>query len=109
MDTTATGTVTDALHEVIEQADTLLGTLEDGSDPKLAALRERVAATVESARARLAEIENAPNRPLERMASSTEQWISEHPWATVAIGAGVGLALGILLARGLRRSSREDR
>jgi ElaB/YqjD/DUF883 family membrane-anchored ribosome-binding protein len=105
MDTAAAGTVADALHEVIEHAEALLGTLEAEPDARLSALRERVADTVESARARLAEFENAPHRPIERIASAAEQWVAENPWATVAICAGVGLALGVLLARGLRRGA----
>ncbi len=106
MDTAPRSDMTDALYQVVEEAESLLHALADDPDGRLAALRERVQGTVDAARARLAEMQTTAERPLERAASATEQWVQENPWTTVALCAGVGIAIGMLLARRTGRPAR---
>jgi ElaB/YqjD/DUF883 family membrane-anchored ribosome-binding protein len=66
----------------------------------LGALKDRVNETIDSARAKLAELEQEARQRGRRAAAATESWIQANPWAALAIGAGVGLIVGALIMRG---------
>jgi ElaB/YqjD/DUF883 family membrane-anchored ribosome-binding protein len=106
METPADTQVTDALHQVIAETEAILAALEADDDVRLRALRQRVQETVDTARARLAEIESAPERPLERTVDTIESWMRENPWTTVALCAGVGMFAGLWVGRRLRARAR---
>lgn len=104
MDNTDLG---DELRNVVDHAEALLGALSDDGDARLDRLRERVLGSIDTARARLADMERDSERPSERAAAAFERWMLENPWTAVAIGAGVGLAIGFLLSgRGARAAGR---
>lgn len=95
------------LQNVIDHAAALLDALSDEGDARLGALRERVTASIDSARAHLQEMRSDADRPSERAAAALERWIRDNPWMVVAMGASVGLAAGLLLAR--RRTRHRER
>ncbi|HEY6454644.1 MAG TPA: hypothetical protein VIY90_05110 [Steroidobacteraceae bacterium] len=87
------------LRRIIEQAEQLMGAA--GADTAtLGALKDRVNETIDSARAKLAELEQEARQRGRRAAAATESWIQANPWAALAIGAGVGLIIGALIMRG---------
>ncbi|HUN28148.1 MAG TPA: hypothetical protein VMU67_17760 [Steroidobacteraceae bacterium] len=90
------------LRRAVARVQTLLESLPDAGDENLAALRERVATGIASVRARLESIEAGGSRALETPTAVLERWSRANPWAALAIGAGVGLLVG--LALGGRRS-----
>ncbi len=96
MDTTALG---EELRNVVDHAEALLDALSDDGDARLAALYDRVSDSIDTARARLAEIGADADRPSKRAAAAVERWMMENPWTAVAIGAGVGVLIGMLLSR----------
>jgi ElaB/YqjD/DUF883 family membrane-anchored ribosome-binding protein len=96
VDSTALG---EELRNVVDHAEALLEALADDSDAGLSALYERVSDSIDTARARLAEINSDAGRPSERAAAALERWMMENPWTAVAIGAGVGVLIGALLSR----------
>jgi ElaB/YqjD/DUF883 family membrane-anchored ribosome-binding protein len=93
------------LRNIVDHAEALLAALGDEGDGKVGSLRERVAHSIDTARDRLDEMQSDADRPSERTAAAIEQWMMDNPWTTVAIGAGVGLAVGILLAARRRRDA----
>jgi ElaB/YqjD/DUF883 family membrane-anchored ribosome-binding protein len=99
----------DELRNIIDHAAALLDALSGEGDERLEALRARVFDSIGTARERLAEMDGDAERPTERAAAAFERWISENPWTAVAIGASVGLALGVLLSARLRPASRASR
>ncbi|HTV51347.1 MAG TPA: hypothetical protein VME21_09170 [Steroidobacteraceae bacterium] len=106
METPANTQVTDALHQVIAETEAILAALdEDDGDGRLRALCQRVQETVDSARARLAEIERAPERPLERAVSALQSWVQDHPWTTIAVCLGAGVLAGAWVGRRLRSAA----
>ncbi len=105
MDTTALG---EELRSVVDHAQALLDALSDDSDARLAALYDRVSDSIDAARARLAEISAEADRPSERAAAAFERWMMENPWTAVAIGAGVGMLIGVLLSRGRAPAPRDS-
>jgi ElaB/YqjD/DUF883 family membrane-anchored ribosome-binding protein len=86
------------LRNIIDHAEALLDALSAEGDARLEALRARVLDSITKARERLAEMDGDADRPTERAAAAFERWIAENPWTAVAIGAGVGLAIGVLLS-----------
>jgi ElaB/YqjD/DUF883 family membrane-anchored ribosome-binding protein len=93
-------TLADDLRDVAEQAETLLQALSGGdADAELAALHDRVLASIEAARSRLADIELDANRATRRAAETLEVWINDNPWTTLAIAASIGFLAGVLLVR----------
>ena len=67
MDTTALG---EELRNVVDHAEALLDALSDDGDARLAALYDRVSDSIDTARARLAEISADAARLLGRSASA---------------------------------------
>ncbi len=62
-------------------------------------LRERVEATVKSARARLSSIETDARQLTDQAAATADQYVRGNPWAAVAIAAAAGVVIGALLSR----------
>jgi ElaB/YqjD/DUF883 family membrane-anchored ribosome-binding protein len=98
-DTSGADALADELRRIIEQAEQLMEAA--GADnATLGALKDRVNETIDSARGKLAELEQEARRRGRRAAAATESWIQANPWAALAIGAGVGLIVGALIMRG---------
>jgi ElaB/YqjD/DUF883 family membrane-anchored ribosome-binding protein len=96
--TSDTAALGEELRHIVDHAEALLAALGDEGDAKIGSLRERVAHSIDAARARLDEMQSDADRASERAAAAIEQWMMDNPWTTVAIGAGIGLAVGILLS-----------
>jgi ElaB/YqjD/DUF883 family membrane-anchored ribosome-binding protein len=61
--------------------------------------RARLEQSLKAARAELETMEKAVLDGTRRVARATDGYVHEHPWEAVGIGAGVGLLLGLLIAR----------
>ncbi len=93
------------LRNIVDHAEALLEALADDGDGRLDPLRRRVSDSIQSARARLDAMASDANRMSERAAAAVERWMRDNPWTVVAIGAGIGLVAGVLLASRRRRSA----
>jgi ElaB/YqjD/DUF883 family membrane-anchored ribosome-binding protein len=80
MDTTTTEQLLAQLRAVAREAEELLQATADQTGERVEQLRERAQASLAAAR-------------------EIDAQIRKNPWAAVAIAAGVGLLLGLLLAR----------
>lgn len=70
-----------------------------GAEELLRATAGEAAPKVQEARARAEEtLRNARER-LEGVGGQLDEKVREHPWAAVGIAAGIGLLVGVLLAR----------
>lgn len=103
-----TAALGEELRSIVDHAEALLEAISDEGDPKLGSLRERVSESIDTARAHLDEMQNETERATEKAAVALARWIEENPWTAVAIGAGAGLAIGLLLASRLRRAPDDD-
>ena|SRR5687767_548948 len=97
----------DELRNVLSHAEALLRAIGGDSDEALAALRERVNLSIDTAKARLADLEAQAGEVSQRAAVAAETWVRDNPWTAVAICLSVGLVIGTLLGGG-RRSARPD-
>lgn len=85
------------LRNVVNQAEALLNAIGQDKDEALDALRGRVYESLDTAKARLADIEGQASRAARRAAVTAESWVRDNPWTAVAIGASIGLVLGALI------------
>jgi ElaB/YqjD/DUF883 family membrane-anchored ribosome-binding protein len=87
------------LHAVVRDAEALLQATATQGGEKLEALRARAADSLQKARARLATLEEDAVREVREAAAATDAYVHENPWQAIGAAAGIGLLLGLLIAR----------
>ncbi|MEJ0034574.1 MAG: DUF883 domain-containing protein [Gammaproteobacteria bacterium] len=84
----------DELRKVVVQAEALLQALAEDKNEAVGVLRERVRASLDTAKDRLSEIERQAASMARQASVATQAYVRENPW-TVAGGAlATGLVLG---------------
>jgi ElaB/YqjD/DUF883 family membrane-anchored ribosome-binding protein len=87
------------LAAVMRDAEALMKASADTGGEKVNEARARIRESLESAKRRLLEAERSAVRHGEEAVAATEDHIKRNPWQSVGIAAGVGLVIGVLLAR----------
>ena len=64
-----------------------------------AAARMKLERTLDVAKTQIAETHRVLTEKTRAAARATDVYVHERPWESIAVGAGVGLLLGLLLAR----------
>jgi ElaB/YqjD/DUF883 family membrane-anchored ribosome-binding protein len=62
-------------------------------------LRQRAESALAQAADRFAAVEKDLLRRGREAARATDDWVHHNPWSSIGIGAGVGLLIGMLIAR----------
>ena len=88
----------DELRNVVNEAEALLRAIAEDRDSPLGALKDRVHESLDVAKARLADLQVEAQRTGRRAAAAANTWVERNPWTAVALGAGIGVVVGILLA-----------
>ncbi len=99
-----TGHVTTAalrtdLANVMRDAEALMKASAGQGGEKVDEARTRILESLESAKRRLLEVERSAVRQGEEAVVATEEYVKRNPWQSVGVAAGVGLIVGVLLAR----------
>lgn len=89
----------DDLKTVMNDAEALLRATSAQTGEKIQEVRARAEESLRQAKARLSSIEDEAVRRAREVADATDEYVRENPWQSVGIAAGVGLLLGLLLAR----------
>lgn len=87
------------LKIVIGDAEALLRATASQAGESVAAARARIQESMEGAKQRLSEVGHLTADKAKYAAKATDQFVHEHPWQAVGIGAAVGVILGMLIAR----------
>ncbi|MBM0104330.1 DUF883 domain-containing protein [Steroidobacter sp. S1-65] len=87
------------LKTVVEDAEALLKATSTLTGEKIQEVRARAEESLRQARVRLTEVEEEAMRRAREVAEAADEYVRENPWQSVGIAAGVGLVLGLLLAR----------
>jgi ElaB/YqjD/DUF883 family membrane-anchored ribosome-binding protein len=87
------------LANVMRDAEALMKASAGHGGEKVDEARTRILESLESAKRRLLEVERSAVRHGEEAVAATENYVKSNPWQSVGIAAGVGLILGVLLAR----------
>jgi ElaB/YqjD/DUF883 family membrane-anchored ribosome-binding protein len=87
------------LKVVVADAEELLRATASQAGEKVTAARERIQASLATAKVKLTEAERALLEKTKEAAKATDEFVHDHPWQAVGIAAGAGLLLGILISR----------
>ena len=87
------------LKTVMTDAEALLRATSAQTGEKIQEVRARAEESLRQAKARLGSIEDEALRRAREVADATDEYVRDNPWQSVGIAAGVGLLVGLLLAR----------
>ena len=87
------------LKVVVADAEELLRATASQAGEKVVVARERIQASLATAKVKLSEAERAVLEQTKKAAKATDEYVHENPWNAVAIAAGIGLILGLLISR----------
>ncbi len=87
------------LKVVVADAEELLRATASQAGEKVAAARERIQASLASAKVKLTDAERVLLEKTKQAARATDDYVHENPWQAVGIAALAGLVLGILISR----------
>jgi len=99
MEHVTTATLKADLAAVMRDAESLMRASADQGGEKMTEARTKIRESLETAKSRLLEVERAAWRQGEDAVIATEDYVKRNPWQAVGIAAGVGLVVGVLLAR----------
>jgi ElaB/YqjD/DUF883 family membrane-anchored ribosome-binding protein len=91
----------DELRNVVTQAEALLEAIGQDKDEALNVLRARVHSAVDSAKTRLADLEQQASVVAQRASVAAEAYTRENPWTVVGGAVALGLVLGALFTSAL--------
>jgi ElaB/YqjD/DUF883 family membrane-anchored ribosome-binding protein len=95
----STDKLVEDLHTVVRDAEELLKATASQAGEKIQETRARAEESVRQAKERLAGLEDEALERARAFANDAESYVREKPWQAVGIAAGVGLVLGLLIAR----------
>ena len=98
-DQVTTQKLKDDLAAVLRDAEALIKASAEHGGEKTAEARARIRESLDAARRRLHEAEQSAVRHGEEAVHATEDFARRNPWQAMGVAAGVGLILGVLLAR----------
>lgn len=87
------------LKVVVADAEELLRATASQAGEKVSAARERIQASLATAKVKLLEAERVLVDKTKQAARATDDYVHENPWQAVGIAAAAGLVLGILISR----------
>ena len=98
-DTVTADKLIEDLQTVVQDAEALLRATASQAGEKIQEARTRAEESVRQAKARLAGLEDEALERARALADQADTYVREKPWQAVAVAAGVGLVLGLLLGR----------
>jgi len=87
------------LKVLIADSEELLRASAGQAGEKISAARERVQASLATAKVKMADAERLMVEKTKVAAKATDDYVHDHPWRAVGIAAGAGLVLGLLIGR----------
>ena len=87
------------IKAVISDAEEMLSATADQAGEKVANLRARIQSRLLDAKERLSEAEELLVAKTRAAAQATDAYVHESPWTAIGIAAGVGLLVGLVVAR----------
>ena len=87
------------LRTVVADAEPLLKLTADQVGEGTAGLRERLQERLAQSKSTLLDLQAAATEKAKAAGHAADDYVHEHPWKSVAIGAGVGLIVGMLIGR----------
>ncbi len=89
----------DDFSTVLSEAESLLHDAAEETGDKARDLRRQVEAKLATAKLRLQEVEGQLADRARVCARATDDFVHDHPWQAIGIGAAAGFILGLLISR----------
>ncbi len=99
MSQVSTKTLIEDLRSLVADAEALVAETAGDASDRASAARRRAAGSVESARARLVEIEDDLKKRAQAVKDDATQYVQDNPWQSIGVAAAVGIVVGVLLGR----------
>jgi len=87
------------LKVVVADAEELLRATASQAGEKVSAARERIQASLATAKVKLSDAERVLVDKTKETAKAADEYVRENPWQAVGIAAAAGLVLGVLISR----------
>ena len=87
------------VNRAISGAEDMLAQAANSTGEKAAELRGRALEQLNALRARLQDAHAAALRQSKAAARATDDYVHDHPWRSIGVAAGVGVLIGLLIAR----------
>lgn len=87
------------LKTVMEDAEALIKATSTLTGEKIQEVRARAEESLRQAKVRMTEVEEEAMRRAREIADATDEYVRQNPWQSVGVAAGIGLVLGLLIAR----------
>jgi ElaB/YqjD/DUF883 family membrane-anchored ribosome-binding protein len=87
------------LNQVLKDAEDLIKNSEQQAGEGFQSAKDKLEATLKSAKYEMHKIEDKVVKTVKESAKATDAYVHENPWKTAGIAAGVGLLIGLLIAR----------
>jgi ElaB/YqjD/DUF883 family membrane-anchored ribosome-binding protein len=87
------------LRVVVADAEELLKLTAGEMGEGAASLRERLQERLAKAKESLIDLQGSATETAKAAGRAADDYVHDHPWRSVAIGAGVGLIIGLLIGR----------
>jgi len=97
--TTDADKLMEEMRAVVEHAEALLHATAGQAGAGIGDARARAEDSLKAARARLASIEDDISVRAREAAQQADRYVHDNPWTAIGVAAGVGLLLGVLIAR----------
>ncbi len=87
------------LRVVVADAEQLLKMTADEVGESAAGLRERLQERMAQSKERLLDLQESATEKAKAAGHAADDFVHENPWKAVAIGAGIGVIVGMLMGR----------
>lgn len=87
------------LTQVLRDAEDFIKHSEEQAGEGFNSTKQKLESTLKSAKAEINRIEDLVVRKTKEVAHSADGYVRENPWQTAGVAAGVGLLIGLLIAR----------
>lgn len=87
------------MKNLVADVDELLRATASQTGEKIAVLRDKMQEHARNAREHMADAKEVVVDKTRQAARATDDFVHENPWRAVGIAAGVGLIIGMLIAR----------
>lgn len=84
---------------VVNDTEELLRATANQTGERITAARTRLEETLHDTKVRLAELQETAIERTKVAARRTDEYVHEHPWQAVGVGAAIGVLVGMLIAR----------
>lgn len=91
--------LTHDFQAVIDGAEELLSVTASNTEAGYAAAKKKLEHSLKVARDEIDHIEHAARLKAKQAVRATDAYVHDNPWQAIGVGAALGLAIGVLIAR----------